>query len=193
VSYLARLKAKIGTEKFQNTPGTEPTKPTELGFGGFVGSPSGLSENFQGVAETIARPGIPSLDHERAAIIEFEAGVPREWAEGYARLLGQPVRAGVEPARWRVFLDDCGRFLDRWAARADALGWQAHDLFGLSENRPAVRLDLAGLAWLLDGRELVALTDMAAAIRTRSGSIQHYYRIQPRPGQRLAWELKGEA
>ncbi len=131
----------------------------------------------------------PNSDIERAAIIEYGAGVPREWAEGYARLLAMPRPARVPPARWQVFLDDCGRFLDRWAVNAAGMGWEAHDLFGLSEARPATRLDLAGLLWLLDGRELVAFTSDTAAIRTPTGALQRYYRCQPQPGQRLAWEL----
>src|SRR5688572_14063966 len=115
MSYLAKLKAKIGAEKIQNVPGTEPTKPPKRGFVGFGSSPSGPSENFQGVAGAIAGPAaLPDPDIERAAIVEFDAEVPRHWAEGYARLLGQSAPAEVTPARWQTYIDDCGRFLDRW-------------------------------------------------------------------------------
>jgi len=114
--------------------------------------------------------------------------MPRAWAEGYARLLCQAVPPEVPPLRWQTFLDDCGWFLDRWAVEAAALGWQAHDLFGLAETKPDARVDLAGLCWLLNGRELVVLTERTAAIKCPSGAIQHFRRIGSRPRQRLAWE-----
>lgn len=129
-------------------------------------------------------------DGERAAIIEVDAGVPRAWAEGYALLLAQPGPGGVAPDRWQVFLDDCGRFLDGWAVKAAALGWQAHDLFTLADTKPADRIDLAGLCWLLQGRQLVALTERTAAIKTASGAIQRFYRTDLQPGQRVAWAIE---
>ena len=57
-------------------------------------------------------PAEPATDTdlERAAIIEYEAGVPRDWAEGYARLLRLQPPEGLSDARWRTFLDDCGSF-----------------------------------------------------------------------------------
>ena len=129
-------------------------------------------------------------DPERAGIIEFDGRVPREWAEGYARLLNQPAPADVAPDRWQTFVDDCGRFLDSWAVQAAALGWDVRDLFGLADTKPEARVDLAGLLWLLRGRELVALTDRTAAIMTPSGAVQHFYRRDPGPGQTLAWEAR---
>jgi hypothetical protein len=121
---------------------------------------------------------VTDADSERAAIIEYEAGVPRDWAEGYAKLLRLPSPKGVSGARWRTFLDDCGAFLDRWAAQAASLGWRAEDLFGISEIAPVARVDLAGLLWLLEGRELVALTASSAAIKTASGGVQTYRRTR---------------
>ena len=61
---------------------------------------------------------------ERAAIIEFDGGAPRAWAEALARLDPVCPPGDISPARWLQFIDDCGRFLDDgWAARAAALGW----------------------------------------------------------------------
>jgi hypothetical protein len=60
---------------------------------------------------------------ERAAIVEYDGGIPRAWAEGFARLdLSKPPRH-VSVQRWQRFIDDCGLFLGSgWADRAAALG-----------------------------------------------------------------------
>jgi hypothetical protein len=87
-------------------------------------------------------------------------------------------------ADWRSALDDARTFLTTWAEQAEALGWTARDLFGLTPapNQPAAnyrrlsRYDLTGLIWLLRGRPVVALTEAAAAIQHRRGSITTYRR-----------------
>ena len=128
---------------------------------------------------------------ERAAIVEFDAGAPREWAEALARLDPARPAADVPPLRWLQFIDDCGRFLDDgWAARAAALGWRPLDLFGCEPERPLVRHDHAGLLWLLNGRRLLALTASSARIETATGSVS-YYRMPNAAGQIvLPWELR---
>jgi hypothetical protein len=96
----------------------------------------------------------------------------------------------VPPPRWRLFIDDCGRFLDRgFAARAAALGWGPHDLFGCDRDRPVARIDQAGLLWLLRGHRLVALTADTAVIETPTGARQTYRCRPSEPGCVLAWEL----
>jgi hypothetical protein len=49
---------------------------------------------------------------ERAAIVEFEAGAPREWAEEFARFCIQRRPAGLSDAQWAQFLDVAGQFID---------------------------------------------------------------------------------
>ncbi len=56
---------------------------------------------------------------ERAAIVEFDGGVPREWAEQFARYLTKTKPANVEEIDWSWFLTTCGRMLDE-APRAAA-------------------------------------------------------------------------
>jgi hypothetical protein len=127
---------------------------------------------------------------ERAALVEFGAGVPREWAEGFARL--DPVRppGDVPPHRWLVFVDDVGRFLDGgFAEQAAALGWGPLDLFGADNQRPFARLDQAGLLWLLNGAKLVMLTEGVATIEVGAGVRQTFRRRPSEPGRVLAWEL----
>jgi hypothetical protein len=129
---------------------------------------------------------------ERAEIIEYDGGAPREWAEARARLDPARPPADVPQLRWLQFIDDCGRFLDDgWAARAAALGWEPLELFGCDRKRPLARHDHAGLLWLLHGRCLLALTADAAIIETATGARQTYYRQPAGPRDVvLAWELR---
>ena len=141
-----------------------------------------------------ARPLAVALDEERAALIEHEGGIPREWAEGFARLDADSPPADVPPQRWRQFVDDTGLFLDAgWAAKAAALGWGPLDLFGCNRERPFARIDHAGLCWLINSNKLVALSESAAFIETRTGVRQTYRRKPVSDGETaLAWELKNE-
>jgi hypothetical protein len=57
------------------------------------------------------------LDHEgavneRAAIIEFGANVPREWAEAFAKVLFDKRPDGVDDYDWTAFLSTCGKMID---------------------------------------------------------------------------------
>jgi hypothetical protein len=130
-------------------------------------------------------------EEERAAIVEFDAEVPRAWAEGFARLHPNKPPADLSSDRWLRFLDDCGRFIDGgWAERATLLGWGPLDLFGCDRERPFARLDHMGLLWLLDGRSIVELHRDRAIIKTASGAHQVYRRRPVEVGRVvLAWEL----
>jgi hypothetical protein len=130
-------------------------------------------------------------EEERAAIVEYDAGVPRAWAEGFARLDPNKPPIDVPPRRWLRFIDDGGRFLDSgWARQADSFGWGPLDLFGCDRERPFARIDHAGLLWLLNGRKLVALTPDTATIETLTGTHQTYRRGSIAYGDAtLAWEL----
>jgi hypothetical protein len=85
----------------------------------------------------------------------------------------------VPPERWQVAVEDGRRFLARWGEQAEALGWTARDLFGLhmppAQPHPSYsrlsRYDETGLIWLLQGREVVALTEATAAIQNPTGAI----------------------
>jgi hypothetical protein len=94
-----------------------------------------------------SQDAVPDLwadaEEERAAIV----GVPREWAEGFARLDPDRPPAGVPLRRWQAVIDAIGTFLDRWAAEAVARGWQAADIFGADSSRPEVTWLNAGPLW----------------------------------------------
>jgi hypothetical protein len=127
---------------------------------------------------------------ERAALVEYDGNIPREWAEGFARLDPVNPPADVPQHRWAVFIDDVGRFLDSgFADQASALGWTPFDLFGADPDKPFARIDRAGLLWLLNGSRLIALTDDAATIETGTGARRTYRRKPKAAGPILAWDL----
>jgi len=128
---------------------------------------------------------------ERAALVEYGAGVPREWAEGFARLdLGVPP-AGFNDARWRLLLDDGGRFLDRWAGEAARLGWEALEVFGIHPLVPSARFDAMGLVPIINGGEVILITERSATIQSPGRSKLVYMR-RPSSGRVCLWELVGK-
>jgi hypothetical protein len=125
---------------------------------------------------------------ERAALIQVGAGVPRSWAEGFATLdLARPP-VGFPEERWRRLIDDGGRFLDEWGSTAAELGWSAQDVFGLHPGEPASRLDAMGLAALIDGGQVTAVTAVSATIRAASSHELVYLR-RVNDIAVAAWEL----
>lgn len=140
-------------------------------------------------AETVAATWSEAED-ERAAIVEYGGGIPRPWAEGFARLDPDRPPGDVPLKRWRRFVDDVGLFLDNpFCAVAAALGWGPHDLFGCDRDKPFARIDQQGLCWLLNGNKLVALSENTATIETSTRARQTYRRKQSEPGRVVAWEL----
>jgi hypothetical protein len=130
------------------------------------------------------------VEEERAAIVEHDGGIPRAWAEGFARLDPARPPGEVPLYRWQQFIHDAGWFLDSpFCAVAAALGWGPLDLFGCDRDRPFARTSRAGLLWLLNGNRLVALTENTAAMETGTGARQTYRRKLSEPGRVLAWVL----
>jgi hypothetical protein len=143
------------------------------------------------VDEHCRRPnGREIAQTERAAIVEHNAGIPRDWAAGCAALDPQWPPGDMPPRRWGNFVEDVGCFLNSpWAKQAAALGWGANDLFGCDRDRPFARIDSAGLVWLLRGERVVALTEEVAVIEMHTGARQTYHRRPRELGRVLAWEL----
>jgi hypothetical protein len=128
-------------------------------------------------------------EEERSAIVEHDGKIPREWAEGFARLDRDRPTGDVPPKRWQRFVDDLGLFLDGpFCAVAAALGWGPHDLFGCDRDRPFARVGQAGLLWLLDGNKLVAMSENTATIETPTEARQFYRRKPGELGRVLAWD-----
>jgi len=124
-------------------------------------------------------------EEERAAFLEFDAGLPRAKLGTYERVFAT-LRAQcpqlIEPDRWQQAIHDADSFLATWGAQAHTLGWTARELFGLHAipERPAAayrrlsRYDETGLNWLLQGKPVIGLTESKAAIRGHSGATVSY-------------------
>ena len=128
---------------------------------------------------------------ERAAIVGYGAGVPREWAEGYARLVTM-ARPGVySPSRWQQIHEDGGRFLDRWAKDAARLGWDAAEVFGVGSDAPEVRIDSRGIVSLLRGWTVFGIAaGQVTVANPKTGNPLSIYRRADTAGRVLLWELE---
>jgi hypothetical protein len=129
-------------------------------------------------------------EEERAAIIEYDGGAPRAWAEALARLDPSKPPNDVRPERWLRFIDDCGHFLDDgWAERAAVLGWAPLQLFGSDRKRPYY-IPHRGLLWEVNGDQLIELKRDRAIMEVEGGG-HRIYRRQPLEVGRvvLVWEL----
>jgi hypothetical protein len=142
--YLAKLR---GLSQENHYP-SEPSKPSKPGFEGFEGEQS----------RRISGNG------------------PDELGPYYGNVLGSlqsKCPELIEPRRWEQAIQDAESFVAKWGARAHALGWTAQELFGLHPvaERPVAnyerlsRYDATGLIWLLQSRQVVALTEATAAIQ----------------------------
>ena len=159
----------------------------------------GTLSAFGGTLRVEARAPLP--DEMRAALRQHKPQVleilmahhqgdaPNEWREGIAKLISMAPPPGFTPERWGVVVNDAGSFLDRWATQAARLGWSAAEVFGCHRRAPAARYDAAGLVVMMNGDEIVALTDTAATIRNKRGVVLTHQRrlTAPEGEQVLIW------
>jgi hypothetical protein len=176
--YLAKLASVDEKRAYPSNP-QNPQNPRKLGFEGFEGS---LSNAFLPLAiPPTELPGTPESNRagaehttaveeearhdsfeERAAILEFDGGLPRADAEAIAHremAVGDMVRVERDPGpyssalaalrakcpayvfedRWRQAIVDATMFDTQWGAEAQAFRWTERELFGLRPvpERPA--------------------------------------------------------
>ncbi len=115
MNWLARLK------KSECVPETDATKPTKLGFVGFVGA---IPEPFQKSTGDPATNDPQPLDREawpeRAAIAEYDGGLSRQDAEALADASCWPHSTAMNGAEIDTFTARLARFTDRGLILADA-------------------------------------------------------------------------
>lgn len=177
--------------RFSRKSPTEPEPPPE--FCNTLKEPSAspdngaaslgmnTNEHIEAEPAQTATANLRDEYEERAAILEHEAGLPKEWAEHFARLIVGGPPGDFSPTRWQGALDGALMFADRWGREAHRLGWRVSEVFGLHPAAPAARVDCRGLAWLLgDGSQVVAMDRSGAQIRKPNGVPGRYYRLPPR-------------
>ena len=107
------------------------------------------------------------------------------YRKAFTQLLVEPP-AHISVERWQRAIEDGRSFLAAWGEQADALGWDSRDLFGLDippdDPHPSYsrlsRYDNTGLCWLLQGKEVIAMTADTVTIRNPStGAITIYRRF----------------
>ena len=76
-----------------------------------------IKQNARDIADFLDREG---GFEERAAIIEFDGGAPREWAEKFASILIKSRPSGVNDLDWSWFITSCGKIIDEAPARRAA-------------------------------------------------------------------------
>jgi hypothetical protein len=163
---------------------TKETKEVEKQIHGRVCGGNERNEKNEITPLTIGDP------EERAALVEYGAGIPRAWAEGFAALCTMPAPIGFSPERWQRTVDAAGIFLDRWADTAITCGWTDLDVFGCDPDRPDARFDCMGLVMLLDRCTIVGIDENGAdLVITGTGSRQRYRRRQLPASTVSLWEL----
>ncbi|MCH8172267.1 MAG: hypothetical protein IIA70_03055 [Proteobacteria bacterium] len=118
---------------------------------------------------------------ERAAIHEYEGGLPREWAEAFANLQFMDRPDQYTTAEWEEVINDAGLFADKWAARARDLGWTIMDIFAVHKSGSRKRLDGEGVILSLRGNKVIAITADHIIIETSTGARQRV--CKPTAGQ----------
>jgi hypothetical protein len=137
-----------------------------------------LAANKPAIVEELSRlePVHVADWEERAAHLEYDAGIPRIWAVPFAKMLSSGPPRDFDPVRWQRVVDAALIFADKWAAEACRLGWTAEDIFGLHSFAPAARNDCKGIAWLLNRGHVVAIDAAGADILTVGGAKRRFYR-----------------
>ena len=127
----------------------------------------------------------------KIVLLHCPPGVPEEWAQGVTDLFTMATPTPYTAERWMVLREDSYRFLSGWAAQAHRLGWTDFDVFGVHHTHPWARLDRMGLVPLLQGREVAALSNDRASIKTAgSWTLGYRRKNDPSPdGICLLWEL----
>jgi hypothetical protein len=148
---------------------------------------AGLAGAGVGDSQVALEPWTEEVE-ERAAIIEHDGGVRPEWAEALARICHTAPPPHISTERWRLFIDDCARFLDDgWADHATALGWKPREVFGCDSDGEFADVRPDGLMWITGGAKLIALSSSAAALITQVGVRRTYRRSPITSGAMLAW------
>ena len=111
------------------------------------------------------------------------------WAAGVKRLQRMLIPKGFASDRWALICADCARLLEQHGADLRRLGWSIEDAFGAHPHAPAVAARCYGLGLLMNGGELVDLTERSAGIKLPSGA-RHTFVRAANTGAVPLWEVE---
>jgi hypothetical protein len=135
---------------------------------------------------------IAAVRQHKSVLLELLPPAPNQppaWARDLLWVDAKRPPGDVPLDRWVQFLDDARRFVDEgWAHRAEALGWEPHDLIGCDGIKPYARIDRLGLIWLLNGRAVIAISRDTARICGATGNLS-FRRTPTDIGRVLPWNL----
>lgn len=129
---------------------------------------------------------------ERAAIIEYQAQIPRKWAEAFARidLMRKPHSISAED--WQRVVDGTGKLLDGHISVLVQHGWSIADIFGCHPVAPVRRYDVKGLLLLMRENEVIAIiNNQSIGLQNpQTGNTLFYRRpLNSSPDRIMLWEL----
>jgi hypothetical protein len=115
--------------------------------------------------------------------------IPSDWIRGVELTQLRPRPLGIPVHRWRLFVEDCRRFLaSPWAPRASELGWGTVSVFGSRFHPPHEHLAQAGLAWNLSGGAIVQIYKDGATIVGADGRQRNFHRRPDHLMTGLPWD-----
>jgi hypothetical protein len=141
-------------------------------------------QNFRSHSDPVSSLTEPSAFGCKVTIVEIPV-IGVRYRRTFAHLQLKPP-AYVPEDRWRQCVENGRTFLHQWGQQAESLGWRSADLFGLHtppanphpSYRRLSRYDQTGLLWVLQGRDVIALTEATATIRNpATGSLTIYRRF----------------
>jgi hypothetical protein len=159
-----------------------PLSPLALDWGHHVAvSGDRKIQHLQFVAEGV--PSVPTAtsNFQIARPVEIQRSVLAEWNAILAELKRRDPVDWLSHERWHGLISDAESFLSDWGSTAHLLGWTSLDLFGVHPIAPAARFDVMGLIPILNGADVLALTNQTATVRRVSDAVLTFRR--PRYGE----------
>lgn len=129
---------------------------------------------------------------ERAAIIEYDANIPRIWAEAFARMDCSPKPLQLTPSCWQRIKNATGVLLDNHIHALIAHSWQVADIFGCHPVAPEGNYSVMGLVFLMANMEVTHIDAEAITLKTPGRAVQKYRKSQQDYNKVMVWELNVE-
>jgi len=177
---------RVSGNTWPRSPARTPTTPTTSLKNATTAYPQNL-QNPSSPSVPVPTPTLPDAPGPTLEIVELPAAGGR-YRKLFAFLLQNPP-AYIPVERWQQAVEDSRSFLHKWGEQAELLDWDWGDLFGLdilpADPHPSYsrlsRYDNTGLCWMLQGKEVIAITADTATIRNPSTDAITVYRRFNKP------------